>query len=441
MEPDLISKKARTLFEDHLVDGSTLHRISAAFAAANVAADTSYKPSSKGQRRTLVGQYYRALDFSKREDVQRLLRAYAAVIEDFEDRLRGESDRLAAEARIESLKQCLAEEGFAYRDGKVKPVTPATREVFEDRRSITELTRRAIFDYLVVNRVVWHGRFDEVTFLERLFDLQQLPSTDVRFDNMRADILQHTGWDDWSNDWVFVDQRLDLLGCDDSLFIRFLCEVVHPVVRPDREEGKRLTTAFNEHLAADGWELAPGTPISGRTTYAARRRGDRTVALPDVAHATDILTDVYVRELSAKCDERLASGDLDGAITVARTLLEAVLGELEQRLAGQRRDHKGDLPRQFKAVTKLLRMDEARTDLDDRFKDVIRGLVMLVNGLAPLRNKLSDGHARVRKPAPHHARVVVNAAKTTASFLVESYLYQREQGLLPPAGSARGASA
>lgn len=156
------------------------------------------------------------------------------------------------------------------------------------------------------------------------------------------------------------------------------------------------------------------------------------VQLPDPTEAEiDILSDTYIQELAAKCDMRMADCDFEGAITVARTMLEAVLGELEECITGTRADYKGNMPKQFKAVSKLLRMDDERPDLDDRFKDVIRGLVMVANGLAPLRNKMSDGHARQRKPAPHHARVVVNAAKTVATFLIESYVYQIEKGLLP----------
>src|SRR5688572_15814296 len=41
----------------------------------------------------------------------------------------------------------------------------------------------------------------------------------------------------------------------------------------------------------------------------------------------EILSDAYVREQAAKCDQKLAGGDLDGAVTNARTLLEAVLFE------------------------------------------------------------------------------------------------------------------
>lgn len=81
-------------------------------------------------------------------------------------------------------------------------------------------------------------------------------------------------------------------------------------------------------------------------------------------------------------------------------------------------------------MAKKLRLDERRPDIDERFKEVVRGLVMVVNGLAPLRNKLSDGHARARKPAEHHARAVVNAAKTVAVFLVDSYRFQASSGLL-----------
>ena len=120
-------------------------------------------------------------------------------------------------------------------------------------------------------------------------------------------------------------------------------------------------------------------------------------------------------------------------------MLEAVLVELEKQLAGAPGDYKGDLPKQFKAVAKQLRIDDERTDLDDNFKQVARGLVQVVNGLAPIRNKMSDGHARERKPEAHHARVIVNAAKTVATFLVESYLAQRERRLLSASSTTEAA--
>lgn len=145
------------------------------------------------------------------------------------------------------------------------------------------------------------------------------------------------------------------------------------------------------------------------------------VSAPD---SRDHLTMDYVRELEGKANKRLAAGDLEGAITVARTLLEAVLQELELRLLGVNGDHKGDLQRQYKAVAKELRIDDQRTDIDDSFKQIARGLVQIVNGVAAIRNKLSDGHARKVKPDVRHARVAVNAANTVSGFLVEVYIAQ-----------------
>ncbi|MBX3221905.1 MAG: abortive infection family protein [Labilithrix sp.] len=186
---------------------------------------------------------------------------------------------------------------------------------------------------------------------------------------------------------------------------------------------------LNEYLVHDSLSLVPyGKKFVLRSTQG--------VELPTASGAADILTDAYVREQVEKCDAKLARGDLEGAITNARTLLEAVLGELELRLVGAKGDYKGELPKQYKAVTKLLRLDDERPDLDDRFKDVVRGLVQTVNGLASLQNKISDRHARTRKPALHHARVVVNAAKTIAVFLVESYSFQTTAGLLKATRSA-----
>jgi len=180
---------------------------------------------------------------------------------------------------------------------------------------------------------------------------------------------------------------------------------------------------LNNALMAEGYRLI-------KTGSRFKLVGRATVELPDGPVGSP-LSDSYVRELADKCTVKLESGDYDGAVTNARTLLEAVLGELEELLSGTRGDYAGDLPRQYKAVSKMLRLDDDRDDLDARFKDVVRGLVTVVNGLAPLRNKLSDGHARVRMPARHHAEVVVNAAKTVAIFLGESYRLQAEAGRFP----------
>lgn len=188
----------------------------------------------------------------------------------------------------------------------------------------------------------------------------------------------------------------------------------------------QVVEALLEHRGTRDGDNA-STNIVKVKNLIARLRKVQIVMLPDT-RAVDVMSLAYVHELEVKIDQRVTAGDLEGAITGARTVLEAVLVELEKQLAGAAGDYKGDLPKQFKAVAKLLRIDDKRKDLDDNFKQVARGLVQVVDGLAPIRNKMSDGHARERKPEAHHARVIVNAAKTVATFLVESYLVQRERG-------------
>ncbi len=75
---------------------------------------------------------------------------------------------------------------------------------------------------------------------------------------------------DWSPDWVFYDSRFHLLHGPDGGFLRFLCETVHPVVRPAEEEARDLARVFNEALVADGWQLVEGKPISGKPTFVAQ---------------------------------------------------------------------------------------------------------------------------------------------------------------------------
>lgn len=145
----------------------------------------------------------------------------------------------------------------------------------------------------------------------------------------------------------------------------------------------------------------------------------------------DVLTLQYVRELSDKAERRLAASDLEGAITVSRTLVEAVLEQLEVRLTGVSGTYAGDLQRQYKAVAKILRIDDKDDQVDEGFKQIARGLVQIVNGLAAIRNMASDGHARHVQPQDRHARVAVNSAKTVASFLVEVYL-AKQAGVARP---------
>lgn len=140
--------------------------------------------------------------------------------------------------------------------------------------SVSEVTRRAVIDELVAAKVDWSGRLNDHEFLARLYDLDSLPSTDSRFRGASADIHQHTvNWSDWSSDWIFFDPRFNLLRCPDDEFLRFLCEMVHPVVRPNAEEAETLVAKLNSALAKDRWKLVEKQRISDHIVYQAVRGG------------------------------------------------------------------------------------------------------------------------------------------------------------------------
>ena len=142
---------------------------------------------------------------------------------------------------------------------------------------ITEVMRRNIIDYLTASGANWAGRLPEDEFLARLYDLTDLPSTDHRLINAAGDIRQHRlNWADWPDDWVFYDSRFNLLRASDEAFLRFLCETIHPVVRPDSVEAREMAAIYSEELKADGWRIVEGKQISSRPVFVAERIHGRT---------------------------------------------------------------------------------------------------------------------------------------------------------------------
>lgn len=147
--------------------------------------------------------------------------------------------------------------------------------------------------------------------------------------------------------------------------------------------------------------------------------------------ASDI-TEIAIEEQIKKCREKITSGDYDGAITNARSLVETLLTSIEKDLNPNAPEPDGDLVRSFTRVRGLLNLDPSRKDISDALKQVLSGLSSIVHGLATMRNKMSDAHAKTYKPARHHAKLAVNSAKTLADFLFETMAYQEASGKLKP---------
>jgi hypothetical protein len=130
---------------------------------------------------------------------------------------------------------------------------------------ISEITRRDIIDAISVENISWSGRMEESEFLSRLFNLASLPSTDRRFKDAAGDIWQHrVNNDDWEANWVFYDPRFGLMNGDDDSFLVFLCETIHPIVRPDPAEAERICQLYNRYLRNDSFQIIEEARLSGK---------------------------------------------------------------------------------------------------------------------------------------------------------------------------------
>jgi hypothetical protein len=176
---------------------------------------------------------------------------------------------------------------------------------------------------------------------------------------------------------------------------------------------------MNQYLKFDGFVIAKDGAF-----YRLRDLKGASIDFASPFQGSRRVSHVFIDEQIAKCDEKLNREDYDGAITNARSLVEAVLIELERDFDPSPPPYDGDLPRLYRRVQKHLCLDPSRPDIADVLKQILSGLSSIIAGLAGMRNKMSDAHAQSYRPKKHHAKLAVNAAKTLADFLFETKQFQ-----------------
>lgn len=293
---------------------------------------------------------------------------------------------------------------------------------------ISQITRRDIIDSMVSEHVAWCGRLEEPEFLSRLYDLQGLPSTDNRFPNAAGDIWQHRVNNfDWDDDWIFYDDRFNLMNGDDEILLRFLCETLHPVVRSDVTESERLCQMFNKFLQNDGFQLVERIRLSGKPVYVGRFIG--VISTPGLSAARETLAGAdlgYVAQQITRMEAAVIN-DPGLAIGTAKELVETCCKTIltDRKILFSKN---ADLPELVKLTSKELELTPndipEKVKAGETIKRLLSNLATITHGVAELRNHYGTGHGKAagaKGLQSRHAKLAVGAASTLAVFLTETH--------------------
>jgi ABC-type lipoprotein export system ATPase subunit len=116
--------------------------------------------------------------------------------------------------------------------------------------------------------------FGVVDFLNFIWPLRDMPSTDNRFRTAYDDAKQHmVNNGDWTLEYALTE-RFDLLEGEEAFFINFLETVVSPNIRPSKERIETYVTTINDFLSSshlslkvvDYFDKIPVYKIRSKTT-------------------------------------------------------------------------------------------------------------------------------------------------------------------------------
>jgi hypothetical protein len=225
--------------------------------------------------------------------------------------------------------------------------------------------------------------------------------------------------------WQYAEEKLQLIN--GKVVLRYLVNTIFDAREWIGKELKPEIAAehLNKFLKFDGYEI-----VRDGEHFKVREAGAVAVQFDTPFPESHEVNHVFIEDQVRKCDKKIEEADFGGAITNARSLVEAVLIEIEKQLSPSPPQYDGDLIKLNKRVQTLLNLDPARKDISDMLRQVLSGLTSVVNGLASMRNKMSDAHAAGYKASKHHAKLAVNSAKTFADFIFDTYSFQKGSGKL-----------
>ena len=120
---------------------------------------------------------------------------------------------------------------------------------------LTRQAKQQILDTILLRSEPVEGDTDLMTFLARVWPLEQMHSEDYRFKTAAGDIHKHMVMnDDWTTEELYT-RRLSLLSSEGDVFERFLSAYVHPLVRRDATARSNAAAELNQLLGQHGYQF------------------------------------------------------------------------------------------------------------------------------------------------------------------------------------------
>lgn len=191
--------------------------------------------------------------------------------------------------------------------------------------------------------------------------------------------------------------------------------IVPPKVYSDLSKGKKILAEQVEAAIEELTQHADCLYVKSTSWGLKLPTLDDVASLPNTEELSDNFDLYDIQRLWTKATGR-SSSDPDGAVTSARTMLEALLKRLIND-AGGSFTNRDDLPNLYKKAVETLQFSPGRQTEDD-YRKLAGSCATIINAITRIRNCEGDAHSASQTADFLQAKFVVNVAGSLAEFLL-----------------------
>lgn len=315
----------------------------------------------------------------------------------------------------------------ALLDGADFELEEALNKLKEIDNTITPITRRRLLD--IFSKLSLSTEVLEIELIRSIWPIEKMfPNIDYGVpydpfdDRLTMDSVlwyQMVQKDRWG-----AREALEALGwmeVSEALVFRVLETAVSPLHRKAGEVDEIVAT-INQVLKHDDLRLAAVGKMSGSPIYRISPLQSGSPADPFISEVLKSYdADTIHKRWETALERR--SADPEGAITLARTLLEDVCRWILDESGDASVKDQDDLSKIYSKLAKILNL-APDAHAEQVFKQILGSCQQIVEQLGALRNRISDAHSpgpRKVKPKARHAELAVNLSGAMALFLISTW--------------------